>query len=207
MSRIDHLANGLTVISRAMPGIETASVGLFAAVGSRHEEARLNGLAHLFEHMVFKGAGGRSARALSEAITAGDLEQAKAHYQPARVAYGRLEPVAARFSDLAAAIDAGPDYFERREQDAAFKGFHRLEYGLFAQNSTDGLAPLASALMADVLALQSRISSQSWCNSQCFQRRVLVYYSRDVSLISFGKRKLLTGVSCIPVETQSTIKS
>lgn len=68
MSRIDRLANGLTVISRPMPGLETASVGLFAAVGSRHEEARVNGLAHLFEHMVFKGAGGRSARALSEAI-------------------------------------------------------------------------------------------------------------------------------------------
>ncbi|GAA4024457.1 pitrilysin family protein [Sphingomonas swuensis] len=51
-----------------MAGLETASVGLFVDVGSRHEEARLNGLAHLFEHMVFKGAGGRSARALSEAI-------------------------------------------------------------------------------------------------------------------------------------------
>lgn len=68
MNRISQLANGLTVISRTMPGLETASVGLFASVGSRHEEERLNGLAHLFEHMVFKGAGGRSARALSEAI-------------------------------------------------------------------------------------------------------------------------------------------
>lgn len=68
MTSISHLANGLTVISRSMPGLETASVGLFAAVGSRHEAAELNGLAHLFEHMVFKGAGGRSARELSEAI-------------------------------------------------------------------------------------------------------------------------------------------
>lgn len=68
MTRIDQLASGLTVISRAMPGLESASVGLFAGVGSRHEAAAVNGLAHLFEHMVFKGAGGRSARALSEAI-------------------------------------------------------------------------------------------------------------------------------------------
>ena len=68
MSGISQLANGLTVISRTMAGLETASVGLFAAVGSRHELARVNGLAHLFEHMVFKGAGGRSTRALSEAI-------------------------------------------------------------------------------------------------------------------------------------------
>ncbi|WP_300973096.1 pitrilysin family protein [Sphingomonas sp. LHG3406-1] len=68
MTRISHLANGLTVISRPMPGLETASIALFAGAGSRHEEARVNGLAHLFEHMVFKGAGGRSARQISEAI-------------------------------------------------------------------------------------------------------------------------------------------
>ena len=68
MSAVSHLANGLTVITRPMPGLETASIALFADVGSRHEEARVNGLAHLFEHMVFKGAGGRSARQISEAI-------------------------------------------------------------------------------------------------------------------------------------------
>jgi predicted Zn-dependent peptidase len=69
------LPNGLKVASREMPGIETAAVGLYAESGSRHEPARLNGIAHLFEHMVFKGAGGRSAREISEAIedVGGDL--------------------------------------------------------------------------------------------------------------------------------------
>ncbi|HVM37816.1 MAG TPA: insulinase family protein, partial [Sphingomicrobium sp.] len=64
MSGVTTLANGVQVVSRPMPGVETASVGLFADCGSRHEPAELNGLAHLFEHMVFKGAGGRSAREL-----------------------------------------------------------------------------------------------------------------------------------------------
>src|SRR5688500_6389621 len=61
-----------------MPAIETAAVGLYAEAGSRHEPARLNGIAHLFEHMVFKGAGGRSAREISEAIedVGGDLNAA-----------------------------------------------------------------------------------------------------------------------------------
>jgi predicted Zn-dependent peptidase len=68
MTGIAQLANGLTIITRPMPGLETASVALFAGIGSRHEEERVNGLAHLFEHMVFKGAGGRSARQISEAI-------------------------------------------------------------------------------------------------------------------------------------------
>jgi predicted Zn-dependent peptidase len=68
MSRLTTLDNGVRVVSHAMPSLETAAVGLFANAGSRHETAELNGLAHLFEHMVFKGAGGRSARAISEAI-------------------------------------------------------------------------------------------------------------------------------------------
>ncbi|HEX8584969.1 MAG TPA: pitrilysin family protein [Allosphingosinicella sp.] len=73
--KLSTLPNGLRIASREMPGIETAAVGLYAEAGSRHEPARLNGIAHLYEHMVFKGAGGRSAREISEAIedVGGDL--------------------------------------------------------------------------------------------------------------------------------------
>jgi predicted Zn-dependent peptidase len=76
--KLTTLPSGLRVASRLMPGIETAAVGLWAETGSRHEPARLNGIAHLFEHMVFKGAGGRSAREISEAIedVGGDLNAA-----------------------------------------------------------------------------------------------------------------------------------
>lgn len=75
MMQLTTLSNGLRVASRAMPGFETVAVGLYADAGSRHEPAHLNGIAHLFEHMVFKGAGGRSARDLSETIedVGGDL--------------------------------------------------------------------------------------------------------------------------------------
>jgi predicted Zn-dependent peptidase len=75
MMNLTILPNGLRVASRNMPSLETAAVGLYADTGSRYEPARLNGIAHLFEHMVFKGAGGRSAREISEAIedVGGDL--------------------------------------------------------------------------------------------------------------------------------------
>jgi predicted Zn-dependent peptidase len=66
--RIDRLDNGLTVVSLAMPGLETASVGLCIDAGSRSEPAPLNGIAHMLEHMVFKGTQGRSARAIAEEI-------------------------------------------------------------------------------------------------------------------------------------------
>src|SRR4051812_27116077 len=75
MQQLTTLDSGLRVATRVMPGVETAAVGLFVEAGSRHEPERLNGIAHLFEHMVFKGAGGRSAREISEAIedVGGDL--------------------------------------------------------------------------------------------------------------------------------------
>lgn len=75
MMALTALANGLRVASRPMASVETVAVGLYAPTGSRHEIAAQNGIAHLFEHMVFKGAGGRSARELSETIeeVGGDL--------------------------------------------------------------------------------------------------------------------------------------
>ncbi len=62
------LSNGLRVVTHATPGAETAAIGLYADTGSRFEDAALNGVAHLFEHMVFKGTATRSARAIAEAI-------------------------------------------------------------------------------------------------------------------------------------------
>lgn len=65
---ITQLSNGLTVAVQPMDGVETLAVGLYAACGSRHEPAELNGIAHLMEHMVFKGAGTRSARDIAETV-------------------------------------------------------------------------------------------------------------------------------------------
>jgi predicted Zn-dependent peptidase len=62
------LPNGLTVAVDPLPGAESVALGLYASVGSRSEPEHLSGLAHLVEHMVFKGAGGRDTRALAEVI-------------------------------------------------------------------------------------------------------------------------------------------
>lgn len=68
MAELTRLANGLTVAVDPMKGAQSASIGLYAAVGSRSEPEGLGGLAHLVEHMVFKGARGRTARGIAEAI-------------------------------------------------------------------------------------------------------------------------------------------
>jgi predicted Zn-dependent peptidase len=61
-------ANGVRVALDPMPGLETAALGVAVRVGARWEQPEENGVAHLFEHMAFKGAGGRDARAFAEAI-------------------------------------------------------------------------------------------------------------------------------------------
>lgn len=63
---IDQTSHGLRVITCQVPGVETVAVNLLADTGARYEHERQNGLAHLFEHMVFKGSQKRSARAIAE---------------------------------------------------------------------------------------------------------------------------------------------
>ncbi|WP_445376645.1 M16 family metallopeptidase [Niveispirillum fermenti] len=51
-----------------MPHVETVTVGVWIGVGSRHEPLAANGVAHLVEHMLFKGTPTRDAFAISAEI-------------------------------------------------------------------------------------------------------------------------------------------
>jgi len=62
------LPNGLTVAVDPLPDAESVSLGVYAMVGSRSEPEHLSGLAHVVEHMVFKGAGARDTRQIAESI-------------------------------------------------------------------------------------------------------------------------------------------
>ncbi len=98
---------------------------------------------------------------LQQALTAGDLEQARAAYAAARLPYQRLAATAQRFAELDNRLNARADYYEKREQDPAFGGFHRLEQGLFAGNSTQGLTAVATRLEQDAAALRDALLGQS----------------------------------------------
>ena len=69
-TEISTLANGLRVVSEDMPQLETASIGVWVDVGARYENADINGVSHLLEHMAFKGTKRRSALAIAEEIEA-----------------------------------------------------------------------------------------------------------------------------------------
>ncbi|MGP6459537.1 iron uptake system protein EfeO [Pseudomonas parakoreensis] len=103
----------------------------------------------------------KAVTALNQAIASGDLAQAQALYLPARAAYQRLAPAAQRLAELDNSINARADYFEKREQDPAFVGFHRVEYALFQQRSLDDLNPVAERLLADVTTLKQQLLAQS----------------------------------------------
>lgn len=99
----------------------------------------------------------KGAVALDAAIRAGDLDQARALYAPARLPYARIEPLVSRFADLDNALDPVAAYLEKREDDPGFIGFHRIEYGLFAKSSLEGLQPISARLVADATALKDRL--------------------------------------------------
>ena len=68
MYRKSTLANGLRVITEAMPYVRSASLGVWADVGSASERREQRGISHLVEHMLFKGTERRTAREIAETM-------------------------------------------------------------------------------------------------------------------------------------------
>jgi predicted Zn-dependent peptidase len=62
------LPGGLRVVTEDLRSTNTYSLGIFASVGSRHENERLHGASHFLEHLLFKGTSRRSAEQISAAI-------------------------------------------------------------------------------------------------------------------------------------------
>jgi len=70
VTRLHTLANGVRVVVDPMGGLESAALSVVVRGGARWEPEDRNGWSHLLEHMVFKGAGARSALEIVEAVEA-----------------------------------------------------------------------------------------------------------------------------------------
>jgi len=70
MSRgvLSELASGLKVATRAMPQAKSLSVGIWVNAGARDERDSETGIAHMLEHMAFKGTKRRSARDIATEV-------------------------------------------------------------------------------------------------------------------------------------------
>ncbi len=58
---VSRLSNGLTVATETLPNIESVALGVWVKSGARNERDEEHGMAHLLEHMAFKGTRRRSA--------------------------------------------------------------------------------------------------------------------------------------------------
>jgi predicted Zn-dependent peptidase len=66
LTSINTLSNGITVVMEDMPYLKSASFGVWVRVGSANEDESNNGIAHMIEHMMFKGTKLRSAKQIAD---------------------------------------------------------------------------------------------------------------------------------------------
>jgi predicted Zn-dependent peptidase len=144
MREVVTLPNGVRIAFDAMPGLSTAAVGVFLGAGARFEPAERNGLAHLLEHMAFKGAAGRSAREIAEAVEArGAMMNAGTEYERTSYFVRCLSADAPAMLDIALSLVFAPahaaDEIERE------KGVVLQEIGEAADQPDDLVFELAQA--------------------------------------------------------------
>ena len=89
----------------------------------------------------------------TDAVIAGDLDEAKSLYGPTREPWERIEPIAAALGDYDPNIDA-------REGDVPedeWRGFHKIEKALWVESTTEGQGEYARQLMEDVSNLREEV--------------------------------------------------
>lgn len=95
-----------------------------------------------------------------EAVKAGNIEEAKAIYPLARMYFERSEPIAESFGDLDPRIDARlADLEEEGKGKEDWTGYHKIEYGIWVENTTEGYAETADQLLADAKELRARVET------------------------------------------------
>ncbi len=146
---IHLLPNGVRLVLDPMPGLESAAIGVWLKTGARVETPQLNGLAHLVEHMAFKGAGGRGAQAIAEAFeNMGASVNAATGYERTSYFARCLSEHAVPALELIADLVAAPEFDAselKREKDVVIQ-----EIGEAADDPNDRVFELAqTAAFAD----------------------------------------------------------
>lgn len=94
------------------------------------------------------------------AFKAGNIEAAKSLYPLARMYFERSEPIAESFGDLDPRIDGRlADIQEEGKGEEEWTGYHKLEYALWVENTTEGYEAIADQLLADVKELYALVQT------------------------------------------------
>ncbi len=63
-----RLDNGIRIVTEVLEHLPSVAIGIWVENGSRYEDARLGGISHYIEHLLFKGTDRRTATEISEEI-------------------------------------------------------------------------------------------------------------------------------------------
>ncbi|MFH5181947.1 iron uptake system protein EfeO [Paenibacillus sp. TAB 01] len=95
----------------------------------------------------------KATEGFTTAVKAGDVEQAKKLYAPARMYYEKIEPIAESLGDFDPWIDAR----EGDVPDNEWRGYHKLEKALWVDKTTAGSEKVADQLLQDVKQLRVKV--------------------------------------------------
>jgi iron uptake system component EfeO len=98
-------------------------------------------------------------RSFVDAVKAGDVAKAKDLFASAREPFEKIEPVAESFGTLDPQIDARVNDVVNGER---WTGFHRIEQALWVKNTTRGMSPIATKLLADVERLHAKVAKETY---------------------------------------------
>jgi predicted Zn-dependent peptidase len=81
--RRSRLASGLRIVTEALPGLRSVTLGMWVGSGSRDETDEQSGASHFLEHLLFKGTADRTAREIAESIESvgGEMNAFTTHEQ------------------------------------------------------------------------------------------------------------------------------
>jgi predicted Zn-dependent peptidase len=121
LASLHTLSNGVRVVCDPVAGLETVALSVVAGRGARFEDPARSGWSHLLEHMVFKGAGQRSARQIVEVIEAegGQINAATGYERTSfqiRALAGGLDLGSAVLADLILRPTIAPEDLVREKQ-------------------------------------------------------------------------------------------
>ncbi len=93
----------------------------------------------------------------TDAVRAGDIPAAKAAFAPSRESWEAIEPIAGLIEAIDGAVDSRVDDFAG-PSDPEFTRWHRLDYMLWKQNTTEGATKYADQLDSDLATLKTEIA-------------------------------------------------
>ncbi|MGY1749761.1 M16 family metallopeptidase [Modestobacter sp. SYSU DS0511] len=208
-----ELPGGLRVVTESMPGVLSATLGIWVGVGSRDESPALGGSSHFLEHLLFKGTRSRTALEIATAMDAvgGEMNAftAKEHTcYYANVLASDLPLAVTLLGDLVTeALNTGPDLESERTvvlEEIAMRDDEPADavHDLFSE-TLFGDSPLGRSVLGTVESIEAltRDDVDGWYRSRYRVPSIVVSaagrvdHQQVVNLVTaaFGDRLTGTG--------------